>query len=191
MKKKALAQIGFEFISIVFAVLLALGLNSYKQNLDLKEESEIIKGKILSECAKNSMKLDSVLIQNQSFMDYLDSLRNLKRIEGFGFNFSSELLASSSWKIAQTSSAIHLIDQNFLDDATEMYEVQQYYMNISNQMFQNLGDMLMKVDLVEPKIMVLTSHYYLSNILVASKQLQENYKDFLSKYADGNTIQND
>ncbi|MEQ9305724.1 MAG: hypothetical protein RJQ14_17555, partial [Marinoscillum sp.] len=157
----------------------------------LKEESEIIKGKILSECGKNSMKLDSVLIQNQSFMNYLDSLSYLDRIEGFGFNFSSELLASSSWKIAQTSSAIHLIDQNFLDDATEMYEVQQYYMNISNQMFQNLGDMLMKVDLVEPKIMVMTSHYYLSNILVASKQLQENYKDFLSKYADGNTIQND
>ena len=40
MKKKAIAQIGFEFLSVVFAVLLALGLNSYKQELDFENESD-------------------------------------------------------------------------------------------------------------------------------------------------------
>ena len=59
MNKKALTQIAFEFLSVVFAVLLALGLNSYKQNLDLKNEAKFLSQNILNECRSNLSKLDS------------------------------------------------------------------------------------------------------------------------------------
>ncbi len=180
--KKQLWQIVFEFLSIVFAVLLALGLNSYKQNLDLKKESEVLSAKIIQECAKNLEKLDTVITQNRDFKTYLDSLRELSDPDGFSFNFSNDLLSSSAWKFTQVSRSFQLMDQEFLDDATELYEVQNYYMNISNQMFQNLGEMLMEIDRTPPKIMVVTSHYYLSNILDAASQLQTTYRDFLNKY---------
>ncbi len=182
MKKQSLWQIVFEFLSIVFAVLLALGLNSYKENMDLKTESEVLSEKIILECKRNLNKLDSVILQNQEFMTYLDSLREQEVVDGFGFNFSNDLLSASAWKFTQVSRSFQLMDQEFLDDATELYEVQNYYMTISNQMFQNLGEMLMKINSVDPKTMVITSHYYLSNILNAASQLQTTYRDFLEKY---------
>lgn len=184
MKKQSIWQVVFEFLSIVFAVMLALGLNSYKQNQDLKEESEVLSNKILRECQKNFVNLDSVLIENKEFMVYLDSMRKLKDVEAFGLNFSNELLSGSAWRFTQASRSFQLMDQEFLDDATELYELQNYYMEISNQMFQNLGEMQLRVDDLTPETMISTSHYYLTNILGVAEDLNENYKNFLKKHKD-------
>ncbi|MEQ9403334.1 MAG: hypothetical protein RIM99_07115 [Cyclobacteriaceae bacterium] len=184
MKKQSIWQVVFEFLSIVFAVLLALGLNSYKQNLDLKQESEVLSEKIILECRKNLSKLDTVINQNKDFMIYLDSLRKAERVDGFGFNFSNELLSSSAWKFTQVSRSFQLMDSEFLDKATELYEIQNYYMSISNDMFQNLGDMLLMLENTKPKTLVNTSHYYLTNILDAADQLKTTYESFLEKYED-------
>ena len=177
-------QVAFEFLSIVFAVMLALGLNSYKQNLDLEKESKVLSLKIIQECTRNLSKLDTVIIQNEDFNAYLDSLREVDDVKGFAFNFSNDLLSSSAWKFTRVSRSFQLMDQEFLDDATELYEIQNYYMGISNQMFQNLGEMLLKLDVVEPKVMIITSHYYLTNILVTASQLQRTYQSFLEKYGN-------
>lgn len=182
MKKQSLWQILFEFLSIVFAVLLALGLNSYKQNLDLEKESKVLSIKIIKECVRNLEKLDSVIIQNKEFEVYLDSVLAADKIEGFSFNFSNDLLPSSAWKFTQASRSFQLMDQEFLDNATELYEIQNYYMTIANQMFQNLGEMLMQIDSVEPRTLVVTSHYYLRNILDAADGLKTTYEEFLAKY---------
>jgi len=184
MKKQSLWQVVFEFLSIVFAVLLALGLNSYKQNQDLQSESEVLSEKILSECRKNFTNLDTVLVQNRKFMTYLDSMLNLKDVDGFGLNFSNDLLSSSAWEFTQASRSFQLMDQEFLDDATELYELQSYYMQISNQMFQNLGEMLLRVDQLTTDTMIKTSHYYLKNILDVSEDLNERYKRFLEKHEE-------
>ncbi|MEP1093824.1 MAG: hypothetical protein ABJG78_01875 [Cyclobacteriaceae bacterium] len=184
MKKQSLWQVVFEFLSIVFAVLLALGLNSYKQNQDLQSESEVLSKKILSECKKNSTSLDTVLNQNREFMTYLDSMRSLKDVDSFGLNFSNDLLSSSAWKFTQASRSFQLMDQEFLDDATELYELQSYYMEISNQMFQNLGEMLLRMEELTPKTMIKTSYYYLTNILSVAEDLNEKYKNFLNKHRE-------
>lgn len=186
MKKQSIWKIVFEFLSIVFAVLLALGLNSYKQNFDLKKESKVLTEKILIECRKNLTKLDTVIYQNQDFRMYLDSVRTLEKVDGFRFDFSNELLSSSAWQFTQVSRSFQLMDQSFLDDATELYEVQNYYMDISNQMFQNLGDMIMKIDEAGSKNIISTSHYYLTNILQSADQLQKMYRNFLEKHEGTN-----
>ena len=69
MKKKAIAQIGFEFLSVVFAVLLALGLNSYKQELDFENESDLLRERIITEVIANKTRLDSVIIRNENTMN--------------------------------------------------------------------------------------------------------------------------
>ena len=183
MKKQSLWQVVFEFLSIVFAVLLALGLNSYKQNKDLQAESQILSNKILSECQKNLASLDTVLSQNKEFMVYLDSLRELKdEVKGFGLDFSNELLSGSAWKFTQASRAFQLMDQEFLDDATELYEVQAFYMDISNDMFRNLGEIILRADNLKTRTMVNTLHYYLQNIVNVADDLKGNYEEFLEKY---------
>lgn len=182
MKKKAMAQIAFEFLSIVFAVLLALGLNSYKQNADLKIESELLKKNILEECQYNLLKLDSTIQENQDFQLYIDSLLEAETIESFEFSFSNKLLSSIAWNFTETSKSFQFMDATFLKNAAEVYENQDYYMNISNQMFEHLGAMILQIDHIKPKTLTLTGNYYLSNLLNASKELRTNYQNFLQKY---------
>lgn len=181
--KKQLWQIIFEFISIVFAVMLALGLNSYKQNLDLKSESALLTEKILIECERNFQEIDSVIIINEGYLTYLDSLRqidDIEKVSSFQISFASELMTSSAWKFTQASNAYTFIDPEFLNEATILYEQQDYYMLISNQMFQNLGEML--INDLKSEVMVNTSYYYMSNMLATTRDLKQTYQEFLARF---------
>jgi sensor c-di-GMP phosphodiesterase-like protein len=182
MKKKAAAQIGFEFLSIVFAVLLALGLNSYKQNMDLEDEGRLLRARIITECKRNLSELDSVIVENEEFLTYVDSLKQLDemKISGFSISIASELLTKSAWTFTQASRSFSYMDEAFLNDASILYEQQDYYMTISNQMFEKLGDMLM-LDSDADK-MVNLIHYYLSNLNATSRQLKKTYTEFLEEY---------
>ena len=183
MKKKAIAQIAFEFLSIVFAVLLALGLNSYKQNADLKSESQLLESNILDECQANLLKLDSSIYENEIYQAYLDSLLSSDEIDGFEFNFQNKLLSSIAWNFTTSSKSFQFMNPDFLNDAAELYENQDYYMKISNQMFEHLGDMILQIDNTEARTLTLTGDYYLSNLISASKELRSNYQRFLKKHS--------
>ncbi len=183
MKKKAIAQIAFEFLSIVFAVLLALGLNSYKQNADLKSESQLLESNILDECQANLLKLDSSIYENEIYQAYLDSLLSSDEIDGFEFNFQNKLLSSIAWNFTTSSKSFQFMNPDFLNDAAEIYENQDYYMKISNQMFEHLGDMILQIDNTEARTLTLTGDYYLSNLISASKELRSNYQRFLKKHS--------
>ncbi len=172
-----------EFISVVFAVLLALGLNSYKQTMDLREESEILSQKILTECARNLDALDSVNIQNNGYLTYLDSMLSLKgEIEGFSINFGGELLTSSAWKYTQNSRAFNYMDSELLNDATVVYELQDYYMKVSGDMFQNIGEMVLNSENVESVTLLKTSHYFTTNAHDVGQQLENAYKELLADH---------
>ena len=75
------------------------------------------------------------------------------------------------------------MNPDFLNDAAEIYENQDYYMNISNQMFEHLGDMILQVDNIEARTLTLTGNYYLSNLISASKELRSNYQNFLKEHS--------
>jgi succinate dehydrogenase flavin-adding protein (antitoxin of CptAB toxin-antitoxin module) len=180
MNKQSIWQIAFEFISIVFAVLLALGLNSYKQNKDLESESKLLTKKIIVECKRNFLELDTVITTNNDFLSYLDSLKEVEVVNSFNISIASELLTRSAWKFTQASNSYSYINEDFLNDATIMYEKQDYYMMISNQMFQNLGELLTTGP--KPDKAINISRYYLSNLKATADDLMDTYKLFLEKH---------
>ncbi|MDW3192522.1 MAG: hypothetical protein R8G66_09155 [Cytophagales bacterium] len=174
-----------EFASVVFAVLLALGLNSYKQNQDLKEESRILSKKILAECRRNLLELDTVNTQNEAYLIYLDSLlAQGNEVSGFSIDYNGELLTSSAWKYTQNSKAFNYIDSTLLNDATIVYELQDYYMKVSGEMFQNIGEMVLNSDNIKSSTLIKTSHYFTRNAHEAGKQLAEAYKEILEDHRD-------
>ncbi len=183
MSKKILSpwQIIIEFISVVFAVLLALGLNSYKQSSDLEDEAELLKTKILRECQQNMLELDTVLRDNLEFKAYIDSLRDAEDTpETFNISIASELLTRSAWEFTTSSRSFSYLDEDFLEEAALVYERQDYYMLISNQMFQNMGEMIMSDP--EPRATLSISNYYLLNLNASAENLLDNYRDFLEQY---------
>ncbi len=182
MNKKTISQIAFEFLSIVFAVMLALGLNSYKQNLDLENEAKLLTKNIVNECKKNLRKLDSTLLVNQAFKPYIDSLLAAEEVRGFHFSYSNELLSSIAWNFTKASKSFPHMDPSFLNDAAEVYEHQEYYMKNSNQMFEHLGTIIIQIDNIKPRTLAQTGDYYLSNLIGAATELKLFYEEFLKKY---------
>lgn len=184
MQKKALTGIIFEFISIVFAVLLALGLNSYKQSLDLEKESQRIKDNILAEFQSNLHKIDTILLNNEQYGKYLDSLVRLPRndVQGFYFEYSFELLTHSAYDVAQNSSSSNLIDNEFMLEAADIYHLQTFLEDFSLRVFENIGVALTKKDELKDGNLALSMYYNHNVMKTTTLSLKEAYQEFLDKY---------
>ncbi len=184
MKKKAIAQIAFEFISIVFAVMLALGLNSFKQNIDAEIEAEKIKNSIIRECKLNLTKVDSTLKKNEAYASYPDSLVRIEpnKVEGFYFAYEFELLTNSAWKLSQNNNVTNNLEDNFLIAAADIYQTQSFYQEFSEQMFQNIGLLLARQSELEPGDLALSMYYDIGVINNTAEDLKGNFKEFLSQY---------
>ena len=92
------------------------------------------------------------------------------------------MLSSISWDFTKSSKSFSHIDPTFLNDAAEVYEHQEYYMENANQMFEHLGSMILQIDNIKPRTLALTGNFYLSNLLSAAKELQSFYRGFLEKH---------
>ncbi len=184
MNKKAIAQIAFEFISIVFAVMLALGLNSFKQSIDAENEANKIKRSIVRECRYNLIKLDSTLILNEEYASYLDSLVQLEsdEIEGLYFAYEFQLLTNSAWQLSQNNSVTNNLEEDFLITAADIYQMQSFYQDFSEKTFQNIGLLLARQSELEPSDLVLSMYYNLSVINNTAQGLKNSFNEFLSQY---------
>lgn len=181
MNKKAIGKIAAEFLSVVFAVLLALGLNSYKDSLDLKKESKILVTKILSECTLNKSKIDSVIYLNQRMLEYLDTVKVDEKVN-FNFSIEDEILLNSAWSFTRSSKAYQYMDNEFLTDATEVYQMQDLYEAFNVGLLSDFGMVMLQSEKVSPEVLLATSQYYLINIQNISMRVQTSYAEFLEKY---------
>lgn len=189
MKKKALTQIAFEFLSVVFAVLLALGLNSYKQNIDLKNDAKMLRKSILLECRNNYTRIDSTMYMNRDFNNYIDSLVRLDPddINNVSFNYGFELLANSAWKIAQNNKAISVLDQQFLLDAADIYHTQEFYTEFTSSFYQNIGQHITQMNEIPPYNTALSFYYSLNVMNSAATDLQDKLQLLLDTYDNDGT----
>lgn len=184
MKKKALTQIAFEFVSIVFAVLLALGLSTYKNSIDLENESLNVRQNIIKEFKTNLSKVDSVLIKNVIYTNYLDSMVRLRpeEVNSFYFDYEFELLTHSAWDIAQNNSSTSLIETQFLLDAADIYHMQNFLEGFAGNVFENIGLALMRKNELQDYNMALSVYYNVDLMNNVSRSLKESYTEFLNKY---------
>ena len=184
MNKKALWQIISEFISVVFAVLLALGLNSYKQNVDAEAEAERIKDSIIKEVELNLSRVDSTLYKNQDYANYLDSLVRMDPDDGNGFYFAYdfELLTSSAWQLSQNNSVTNSLNEDLLIEAAAIYQTQSFYQNFSEKMFQSIGQLLAQQDQLKESDMILSMYYNIGVMNSVAEDLKSKQENFLSKH---------
>ena len=170
---------------MVFAVILALGLNSYKQSLDSESEALVLKNSIIKECQENLIKVDSMLIKNQDYADYLDSLVSLEpdEVNRVMFKYELELLTDAAWVIAQNNVAINKLDQDFLISSAEIYQSQVFFTEFSRSFFQNLGIMATKQDEIPPYSTALSLYFNISVINNGANDLKKSYQELITKYA--------
>lgn len=182
--KISIPNLIIEFVSVVFAVLLALGLNSYKQSLDNEAAAEAMKKAIISECHQNYLKTDSLITNNREYSILLDSLvqLNSEDIPHVPFFYHFELLTHGAWEAAQRGNNMQDIDPQFLLDAADIYHTQQFYTDFASSFFGNVGSFLAHQNSLDQANMALAMYYYTGVLNNSVDDLRLKYEGFLAKY---------
>lgn len=179
------SQLIIEFISVVFAVLLALGLNAYKEAANAKKEAIKLKQAIIQECKNNLSKLDSVTVNNKAYLDYLDSLVQIgpSYTKGtFYFTFEFQHLTNGAWTIAQNNPAVNELEQQFLMDAADLYQGQEFYKSFAFSVFEKVGPMIIDYERLKAANLAQSMHYNISVLFNSISELKKGYQEFLEKY---------
>jgi len=124
-KKKSarFGLIGLEVFSIVFAVLLALGLDSWQEGVKKQKQIDRALEDIISEVSTFTV-LDRVAVYNQEMLDSLNS--NIQRHEegkssNFQFGLGRPEIKSLAWSTAQSTGIASEIDRSLLLELAEIY----------------------------------------------------------------------
>lgn len=185
VSKQGIGKIAVEFISVVFAVLLALGLNHWRESEISEHLAADSYQRIQREIQDNIAELDSSLIEFDQFIEDIKTERS--RLDSLGVNYeevswsySHPVLSIDAWKAATITNAVLNMDPDLVEDLADVYAVQEMYMEFGFKFFDRAAEMARFRD--DPGIMIdiIATHYTISKSIALS--LREGYRDFLEEY---------
>lgn len=144
MKKATVKKVGLEILSIVFAVLLALGLNHWREERTQQAAADQSLTNILVEVHQNRRSL------NDDLDDFRTSLRKLEaakaeiengKAKSSGLSFHMPLLSSAAWDIANTTGAVGRFDLALLIELSALYDFQALYYANGTDYFRSFSSL--------------------------------------------------
>ena len=138
----------FEFASIVVAVVLAMGLTEWRQDVLNRQQAERSYQSILEEVRINHdyLKPDSALMAGlvRRIDDWLAS-DDASRDTISSFEYELNLLNQSAWEVAKLNGSMTYIDNQRLQELSVVHEFQEFYVISGREVFDELTS-LMKMD---------------------------------------------
>ena len=126
---KALLEAGL----IVFAVLVALGVDEFWETREEQRLGEAALERVASEVLANRTDLlDKRGNNRRLMMDLEAALARSEAGDGLGLtgvNYEVSLLVSDAWQTAQVTRAVHFIDFDQVGRISKVYRVQQFYLD--------------------------------------------------------------
>lgn len=183
-KKGWIGKLLTEFISVVFAVLLALGLNHWREanndeklaekalvNIFLEIQSNQID--VLEEMASYKERLKEVKVYKDSY-DKGESMR-------YSLGFNMPMLSDAAWNVANTTGAVKDFDQDLLLELSSIYTFQDMYLNNGMDYMKYMNSVDYKKE--ENAEAIVNSNYdQLRTFENWSQILSETYLTFIKTY---------
>lgn len=175
-----------EMVSIIFAVLLALGLEGWMQDRELTERANQMLVRVTAEIRVNRQELKVAVTENQTYVDGLmaglssDQLK-FSAIAPF-FKMSAGSTSNAAWSSAKMTNVISMMPVDTLNDIASIYDTQDYYLQYAQALMLQFADMSINVqnpDHTKDITMKFVTHLKILNSL--AEQLNAKYDAFLSK----------
>lgn len=197
LKREYLIKLVLEIFSVIFAVILALLVNEWRQNKANQRIANNAMKNVVKEIYDNRAKVDSVLVKHKEMLPILDSLKQaiIKRADddtssiSFG-NISLEVLSNTAWTTIKSTEVINFMDFSKIMEISELYEVQSFYMQIVNE-FMNDPEILEMYTISEDEGMAQMKRrlikiikglqVYMSRLVDLGNQLSQSYKSTLEE----------
>lgn len=136
-KRLNIQRLIFEFISVSFAVLIALLVNQWREDHNNSELAEKAIYNIKQELQENKDVMDILIPSHKSILSHIDSIirRKEKNISTMDSNISIDvtLISSSAWEMAEITNAIFYLDFDDANKMAKVYNLQSYYESIIKQ----------------------------------------------------------
>jgi hypothetical protein len=127
MIRRKLPQLLLEAASVVFAVLVALAVDEWRQDRENVQLAQRALGGIASEIRSNLGELDDARDANRAMLVVLDSALTSETPQGFGVHFEYALLSSAAWQTSQVTQAIHFVDYGLVQRIARVYDLQTLF----------------------------------------------------------------
>lgn len=188
MKIESIKKAGIEVLSIVFAVLLALGLTHWREDVNAQKASDRALTNIIIEIHSNILELEQ---EKKAQEEQLKSVLILQKQVESGeeqtqsLGFSMPVLSNSAWTVANATGAVENFDLQLLMDLSGLYRTQKLFQDHGLDYFKLISTIEFNKE--ENFLAVVKSNAMQSSTTLSlARQLNEVYIDF---YADhGNVI---
>jgi hypothetical protein len=142
--KTKLPELILEAAFVVFAVLLALGVDEWRENRTNQKLADRTRDSIIEEIHANYLELNSTRSSYDSLLIQLENdLINLKNesIIEIEVDFSISLLSSAAWHTAQMTQVANFLDLNWIIEVSRLYEIQELYEDRQKSLVTLISDM--------------------------------------------------
>lgn len=128
--REKLPELILEAVSVVFAVLLALGVDEWRETRSQNALAERARASILEEIRSNEAELRRTREANRALLQRIEETLARGR-QGpeltLEFNFQIALVSSASWHTAQMTQAASFLDFDWVRRVSKVYEFQDVY----------------------------------------------------------------
>ena len=143
-KKVQYKKLLFEFISVSFAVLLALFVNQWRENHNNNLLGQQAIENIKEEVVDNKEDIIGLIQSHKLLLSTLDSIVRIENTtdstDVIIGNIEITLINSSAWEMAKVTKAVFYINFNDINTLAKVYNFQSYYESIvHNYILSNYG----------------------------------------------------
>lgn len=136
-KKLNFSKLIFEFISISFAVLIALFVNQWREDYNNDKLGEKAVYNIQEELKENKGIMVQLVPYHKSVLSDIDSLIIISEKDKINTDkinsIELTLISSSAWEMAKMTKAIFYMDFDDVNNLAKVYNLQTYYESIVKQ----------------------------------------------------------
>jgi hypothetical protein len=116
-----------EAVSVVFAVLIALGVDEWREDRANAQLADQAIRSIVTEIRSNQEEFRGANEANRAVIARLQEAASDPDLQGFELQFEYSLLSEASWQTAQMTRAAHFIEYETVQRIARLYDLQRLF----------------------------------------------------------------
>ena len=191
-----LAELATEALMVVFAVLVALGVEEWRDERQLREFADRARAAVDQEIEQNLAEFRS---EGPSLIDGRDSMRSMLQTlrdaqeardrgesgnatANFAFDFPD--ISTAAWRVAQTSQAAPYFDYDWVIERARHYDGLETYLDLRDEVVDEISSLIASRDMDASAVVVRRLYGRLEVLVQLHEGLQEDMEEYLESQAD-------
>lgn len=133
-------ELTLEVVSIVLAVLVALGVDQWRQSLADAALADTARVGVLEEIGSNRQELLDSRVSNAALTERIQAaLASAEVVRELDIRFEFALLSTAAWETAQITGALRHLDFDWVEDISRLHRVQMLFDEAQEGMVQSIS----------------------------------------------------